>query len=73
MGTLSKQGMHGQTNIERNVSSGFMLFCLLNAALWSPAGKRLSSWLSCLWCFVVFCHFPVCCPGLDVVLDSIDS
>ena len=23
-------------------------------ALWSPAAKRLTSWLSCVWCFLVF-------------------
>ena len=31
-----------------------MLSCLFNAALWSPAGKGLTSWLSCVWCFVTF-------------------
>ena len=31
-----------------------MLSCLFNAALWSPAGKGLISWLSCMWCFLVF-------------------
>ena len=45
-----------------------MLSCLLNAALWSPAGKGLTSWLSCVRSFVVFCHFPVWCAGLGVVL-----
>ena len=50
-----------------------MLSCLFNAALWSPAGKGLASWLSCVWSSVVFCHFPVWCPGLGVVLDCIDS
>ena len=31
-----------------------MLSCLFLAALWSPAGKGLSPWLSCVWCFLVF-------------------
>ena len=31
-----------------------MLSCLFNAALWSPAGKELTSWLSCVWCFITF-------------------
>ena len=30
-----------------------MLSCLFNAALWSAAGKGLTSWLSCMWCFLV--------------------
>ena len=49
------------------------LICLFNAALWSPAGRGLASWLSCVWCFVVFCHFPMWYPGSCVVLDCIDS
>ena len=28
--------------------------CLFLAPLWSPAGKGLTSWLSCVWCFPVF-------------------
>ena len=31
--------------------------CLFIAALWSPAGKRLTSWLSCDDVFDVFCVF----------------
>ena len=50
-----------------------MLYCLFNVALWSPAGKELTSWLSCVWCFVVFCHSSIWCPGLGVVLDCINS
>ena len=50
-----------------------MLSCLFNAALWSPAGKGLSSWLSCVRSFVVFCHFPVWFLGSGVLLDCIDS
>ena len=48
-----------------------ILSCLFNTAVWSPTGKGLTSRLSCLWCFVVFCHFPVWCPGSGVVLDCI--
>ena len=50
-----------------------MLSYLFNAALRSPAGKGLTPWLSCVWCFVVFCHFPMWCPGSGEVLDCIDS
>ena len=46
-----------------------MLSCLFIAALWSPAGKGLISLLSSVWCFIVFCHFHVWCPGSGVVLD----
>ena len=28
--------------------------CLCRAALWSPVGKGQSSWLSCMWCFLVY-------------------
>ena len=31
-----------------------ILSCLFLAALWSSAGKGLTSWLSCVWCFPVF-------------------
>ena len=31
-----------------------VLSCLFFVALWSPAGKGLTSWLSC----VLFCHVP---------------
>ena len=31
-----------------------ILSCLFLAALWSPAGKGLTSWLSCLWFFLIF-------------------
>ena len=34
-------------------------FCLFFfAALWSPVGKRLTSWLSCVSCFLVFLSLP---------------
>ena len=50
-----------------------MLSCLFIVALLPPAGKRLKSWLSCVWCFLCFCHFPMWCPGSGVVLDCMDS
>ena len=50
-----------------------MLSCLFIAALWSPVEKGLTSWLSCMLSFIVFCHFPVWYPGAGVVLDCIDS
>ena len=34
-----------------------ILSCMFIAVLWSPAGKRMTSWLSCVWCFLVFSHF----------------
>ena len=40
-------------------------------ALWSPAGKRLASWL--LVVVSVSLSLSHCCPGSDVVLDCIDS
>ena len=49
------------------------LSCLFVAALWTPAGKGLTSWLSCVWCFVVFLWLPMWCLGSGVVLDCIDS
>ena len=45
---------------------------LFIAALWSPAGKGQTSWLL-LVMFIVFCYFPICYPGLGVVLDCIVS
>ena len=50
-----------------------MLSCLFIAALWSSAGKGLTSWLACFWCSLVFCHFRMWCPGSSVVLDCIFS
>ena len=50
-----------------------MLSCLFIAALWSPAGKGLTSWLPGVWCYVLFCHFPVWCSGSGVVLECIES
>ena len=42
--------------MERFSKLCFMLVCvvLCMVALWSPAGKGLTSWLSCLLCFVAF-------------------
>ena len=31
-----------------------VMSCLFFVALWSPAGKELTSWLSCVLCFVTF-------------------
>ena len=31
-----------------------MVSCLFIAALWSPAGKGIAFWLSCVLCFIVF-------------------
>ena len=47
------------------VDTAFILIELI--VLWSPAGKTLISWLSCVWCFIVFCCFPVWCPWSGVV------
>ena len=49
------------------------LFCLFLATLWSPTRNGLTSWLYCVWCFLVFCHFPIWCPVSSVVLGCIDS
>ena len=51
----------------------FMPYCQFLAAVWSPAGKGLTSWLSGVLCFLCFCHFPIWCPGPGVVLDFGDS
>ena len=40
-----------------------MLSCLFIAALWSPVGKGVTSLLCYMICFLVFCHFPMWCPG----------
>ena len=31
---------------------------LFLASLWSSAWKELTSWMSYVLCFLVFCHFP---------------
>ena len=41
-----------------HVSVCCYLWCLFLVALWSPAGKELTSWLSCLLCFVTFPNVP---------------
>ena len=45
---------------------------LFICALWSPAGKGLTSWLS-LWCLTVSLSLFHRYPGSGVVLDFIDS
>ena len=45
---------------------------LFMAALWSPAGKGLTSWLL-LVMFIVFLFFHMWYPGSGVVLDCIVS
>ena len=50
--------------------SGFLVFI---AAMWPPTRKGLTSLLSCVGCFVVFCHVPLWCPEPGVVLYCIDS
>ena len=49
-----------------------VLSCLSIAALWSPAGKGLTSWLTSVM-FNCFCLFQMWYPGSGVVLDCIDS
>ena len=49
-----------------------MLSCLFFAALWSPEGKGLTSWLLFV-ISVVICNFPIWHPGTGVVADCIDS
>ena len=54
----------------------WLVFVLLSrhfiAALWSPEGKGLTSWLLFVM-FTCFCHFPMWYPGPGVVLDCVDS
>ena len=50
-----------------------MLLRLFIAALWSHAGKRLTSWLLFVMSNCAFCHFPMWYPGSGVILDCIDS
>ena len=45
---------------------------LFICALWSPAGKGLTSWLSFVVSCCEFVNFPLG-PGSGVVLDCIDS
>ena len=46
-----------------------MLSCLFIAALWSPAGKGLTSWLLFVMFNCNFVTFPMWYPGLGVVLN----
>ena len=53
-----------------------MLSRLFIAALWSPEGKWLTSWLLFIMFVVSFVTFPfvqTCNPGTGVVLDCIGS
>ena len=50
-----------------------MLSRLFITALWSPAGKGLTSWLLFVMFNCVFCHLPMWYLGSGVVLDCIDS
>ena len=49
-----------------------MLLRQVIVALWSPAGKGLTSWLLFV-IFIVVCYFLMWYPGSGVVLDCIDS
>ena len=56
--------------------SCLLCFCvrLFICALWSPAGKGLTSWLSfVLWCLTMSLSLSHWYPGSGVVLDCIDS
>ena len=48
-----------------------ILTCLCLTALWSPAGKGLTSFSPVLFCCVL--HIPIQCPGSGVVLGCNDS
>ena len=50
-----------------------MLSRLFIAALLSPAGKGLASWLLFVMFTIAFCHFPMWYSGSCVVPDCIDS
>ena len=50
-----------------------MLSRLVIAALWSPAGKELTSWLLLVIFIVSFCYFPMWYPWSGVVLDCFVS
>ena len=39
------------------------------AALWSPEGKGMTSWLLFVMFIVMECYFPIWYPGTGVVLD----
>ena len=48
-----------------------VLLRLFIAALWSPAGKELTSWLSFVMFNYVFCHFPMWFSNLGQVWNLI--
>ena len=50
-----------------------MLLHMFIAALWSPAEKRLTSWLLVVMFNCFFYHVPTWYPGSGMVLDCIDS
>ena len=58
------------------ICSVLCLLCLcarlFNCALWSPAGKGLTSWLSFVMSYCEFVTFPLV-SWVGVVLDCIDS
>ena len=78
--SLSPQAIFLLTD-PRRCSFRYLLFlfvfantrCLFVVTLWSPVGEEPTSWLSWMWRCLVFCHFPIRCPGSGVVLDCIDS
>ena len=47
-----------------------VMMCLFFVALWSSAGKGLTSWLSCVLCF---CHFPKCVPVHIRIKDEVGA
>ena len=49
-----------------------MLLRLFSAALWSPAGKGLTSWLL-LMMFLYFCYYSMWYFGSGVALDCVIS
>ena len=49
-----------------------MLSWLFLESLWLPAGKSLTSRLSCVWCFLVFCYFPIIEPRHKISNNVID-
>ena len=52
----------------------FMFYVYLCYAILSvPSGKGLTSLLSCVLCFLVVCHYPICYAWSAVVLDCIHS
>ena len=40
--------------------------------VWLIIGKRLTSWVSCVLCFLVFCHFLIWCLRSGAVLGCVD-